>query len=183
MNYAFFIVGLPNSGKEIAANLLATFLQAPRASSSSIIFDALAAQRGVPRWELEASPKSVLRPELERVGDALCEADPACLVAPLLKRGVRVIHGVRRRNELRAARAEAIQMGLSPVVVWLDRRSNNFDNTEITRGDADYTIKNYGTVGQLTKYMADLAFEFTATFDKVDTADDSPDLDIWNPSH
>ena len=132
MNYAFFVVGLPDSGKEIAANLLAHFIQAPRASSSSIVYDVLAAQRGIPRWELEASPKSEIRAELERVGDTLCEADPAALVAPLLRRGARVIHGIRRRTELCAARAEAIQMGLSPVVVWLDRHSETYDNTQIT---------------------------------------------------
>ena len=166
-NFAFFVIGLPHSGKELTANLLSHYLGLPRASSSSIVFDALACRRGVQRWELEATPKGSIRPELEQMGNTLCEADPGALVAPLLRRGVRIIHGIRRREELRAARAEAIQLGLSPVVVWLERHEREYDITEVTRGDADYVIKNHGTVGRLADLVAELASEFRPASQEV----------------
>jgi hypothetical protein len=158
--FAFFVVGLPHSGKELTANLLSHFLNLPKAASSSIVYDALASRRGVQRWELEASPKVEITPDLEQMGNVMCEIDPAALVAPLLRRGVRIIDGIRRRVELCAARAEAIQLGLYPVVVWLDRHGGEFDNTEVTRGDADYIINNHGSVGRLTELVCELASEF-----------------------
>jgi len=158
--HAFFIIGLRESGKELVANLLSHTLGERRGATSSIIYDEVARQRGVPRWEVESLPKDELVPELVRVGNSLCATDPSALVAPLLRRGVRVVYGIRRRVELAAARRAAATQGLTPVVVWLDRGEGSNDNTEVSREDADYVIANHGSVGHLAKLVANLAAEF-----------------------
>lgn len=169
LKFAFFVVGLPHSGKEITANLLSHYLNVPRAASSSILFDKLAAERGVSRWELEADPRSEIKSELERLGDSICRIDPAALVAPLLEKGVRVIHGILRREELKAAREAARQLGLKPVVVWLDRAGSGEGESRIAKRDADVVIPNHGTVGYLSQRVEALAAEFSVTsFDGVE---------------
>jgi hypothetical protein len=75
-----------------------------------------------------------------------------------------VIHGIRRRVELVAARAEARAQGLEPVVVWLDRCPLDAEAMEFSRDDADYVLANHGAVGHLAKLVRNMAGEFrTAT--------------------
>ena len=159
--FAYLIIGNPWAGKTLATALLADFIGVASGSTDSIVYEELAKERGVPRWSLEASAKESLRPDLVRVGNALCDQDPAALVSPLLARGARVIDGIRRRFELKAARQAARASGLIPVVVWVDRCSAVKDNTDVMRSDADYVISNRDTVGHLAKMIAEFAGEFS----------------------
>jgi len=172
-NYVFIFIGWPKSGKKLAGQLFSHAARVTHAATSSIVYEELAKERGVRPWELESLEKDDLVPDLVRVGNALCANTPTALVAPLLKRGVRVISGVRRRVELRAARQHIRDCGLVPVIVWMDRRGVVRDNTEVGIGDADWVIRNYGSVGYLAERVAELADEF-----QVVEAGDAPQPEI-----
>ena len=168
--FSFFIIGQYGAGKSLFGELIASGVGVPRASTCYIVYEELARQRGVQRWELESCPKEEILGDLVRVGNALCDVDPSALVAPLLERGVRVIDGIRRPGELKAARQAARACGLWPIVVWVDRHTSVKDNTEVTAADADYVISNHADVAHLAKLAANFVGEFVTPATEQTTA-------------
>lgn len=157
----WLIIGLPRHGKTEVGKAMAEVLGCGRGSTSTPVYMALAAEwsanLGIPVLDafhnLLALPKEQIRPDLVRVGDALCKENPAALSLWLVDNGNYVIDGIRRRSELDYTRKVLAERGHKVTVCWVWREPpppTISDNTEVTAADASCGIfNNYETVEEL----------------------------------
>jgi len=157
-NSLFCIIGKPHHGKTRVAEAIAQALGFKQGSASDIIYEALASQYAHATGNtvadcftmLKKMPKETIRAELVRVGDDLTRNDPGALVTALVQRGCRVIDGIRRCVEIKAARGI---FGMETNVWWVMRHPEPppiADNTEVTIDDSDFVILNqYPDVSKL----------------------------------
>ena len=150
----FLIGGAPEVGKTTFRKLMSEYTELPGGSCSDVVYAIMATRTGKTVEELRAMPKSELRPKLVELGNAICDADPAYLVRYLYERGVRIVDGIRRKEELAAVLKE-----FSCVGVWIvnPRAAVVTDNTELTAADFPIVIQNDGTVDELALKVADFA--------------------------
>ena len=108
------------------------------------------------------SPEEILadkethRDELIKLGNAMCDADPGCLVSLSLwasQKKTVIIDGVRRISEFEKVKTWFDQ------IIWIDRLDANFgvDNLELTPDMADEVIKNDKDLDHLEKLAIEKA--------------------------
>lgn len=133
------IGGLPQHGKSTLAAFISERLGWKYGNTSDAIYDELARRRSVSVATLQREPKEQLRPDLIATGDELCASDPAALIQLQAAAGVRVIAGVRKPDELEAARQR-----FRALFVWVTRPDFKSppDNTLLTAVDADLHVVN-----------------------------------------
>lgn len=163
----FIIIGLPTHGKTEVAKGINYATKLRRSSCSGRIFAYLAAeimtQTGKDLntvWaELKAANKESIRPKLIALGDYLVSSEPARLVTELVAEGVRIVDGVRRKEELKLAREILTKKGFDVEVWWVKRVPEPTfvpDNTDVTEADADMVIENdTATVEELWAWIKD----------------------------
>ncbi len=93
--------------------------------------------------------KETLRPFLIALGDYLVEDNVTYLVDEAVKSGITVLTGIRRKEELEAAKVKLKAEGWDVKVVWVRRFefgqthtdvSSPKDNTTVTQGQADCVL-------------------------------------------
>jgi len=146
----------------------------PGASCSDVIYPLLAKRLKMTEAELRAMEKEEARPMLVEFGDYLCGKtetlsvvpggptgpgvyfrSPSTLFRSLYLMGIRLIDGVRRREELDEIRQVLRWLNVPLVVFWIERPGSppTDDNTAVTAKDADATILNDGTPTQLKEKL------------------------------
>ena len=155
----FVVAGAKQSGKSTVAALFGRRLGTGYVESSAVINERLEDERGLARGTIAVArlghPEN-WRTEQIAAGNAMSSAGtPPGLLC--VQRGHRVIDGIRRGEELRLSVAEARRLGLSPLVVFVDRPGGRgaADNTEgpALRRQADATIVNDSTVEALAEQV------------------------------
>lgn len=150
----YLIIGLPRHGKTEVGKAIADVLKCGRGSTSTAVYWGLAYE-----WshtlgidvltaftQLVATPKEQLRPDLVRVGNAMCEKNPAALSLWLVDNGNYVIDGIRRRSELDYTRKVLAERGHKVEVWWVYRTpppERIEDNTEVQWTDAEVNFSNH----------------------------------------
>lgn len=167
-------IGPPRHGKTTARKILSELINQPGASCSDVIYPLLAKHLKMTESELRAMEKEEARPMLVEFGDYLCGKvehlsvvpggtpgpgvyfrSPSTLFRSLYLMGIRLIDGVRRREELDEIRQVLRWLNVPLVVFWVERpgSSPTNDNTAVTAKDADATILNDGTPTQLKEKL------------------------------
>lgn len=125
MSKVFLICGPPRNGKDTFGQMLADVLGAQKAAPSDVIYEEMAERLDTSVKALKRLPKEELRPELVKLGDELTSDYPTYLVERLIRRGARVITGVRRVRE-------ALNVEAETVLLWIEREGFEIipDNTE-----------------------------------------------------
>lgn len=162
---ALFICGGPRSGKTTLAAAISERFGLRAGNTSDVLYSLLAASLGTTAERLLADDKERVRPALVRLGDALCGYDPAFLARALLSTGIRVVTGVRRVAELRAAVEWCASRGVQAISLWIDRPCVPVrDNTEEELEDeCDLVVVNGGPLEDfLDRARADVAPWFGA---------------------
>lgn len=135
------IIGNKCHGKTTFANFLSKALgDAENHTTSSYLVYRLALIKGVTTDDI-LNDKEAHRDDLIDLGNAMCEADPGCLVSLSLwaaKSKYVIIDGVRRISEF-----EKVKDWFDHVI-WIDRSHQDFgvDNLELTQDMADEVILN-----------------------------------------
>lgn len=160
----FLFLGPARHGKTTARKHFAELTGIPGASCSDVIYPLLADYLDITEEELRNMPKEEARPKLIEFGDWLCGKrdnvsfsdkplsetmyrGPSSLVRALYLSGIRVIDGVRRREELWDASRIFDWLNVPLMVFWVERPGADQiqDNTEVTVEDADVTLLNDST--------------------------------------
>lgn len=152
---AILVGGLPRHGKSTVASFLSSETGLRHGNTSDVIYAHLAAQMHRDEEEIRTMRKEHLRPELIKMGDKLCEADPAFLVKELLAQHVQIITGVRKPHELKILREFAPRLKF----LWVTRPGFGTvqDNTLLTEADADHVITNEGSLDALFLKIRDFS--------------------------
>jgi len=127
----YLVIGQQGTGKSTFGEALADAIGSYAADTSAWLYRVETARNG---------GKRPTRADLVALGNAVCDDDPAFLVARAFETGARVCCGVRRRVELDAARDQWPDL----VVIYLDRPAGpevGDDNCEVTREDADLVLR------------------------------------------
>lgn len=167
-------IGPPRHGKTTARKILSELISQPGASCSDVIYPLLAKHLKMTEAELRAMEKEEARPMLVEFGDYLCGQthqlsvvpggtpnegtyfrSPSTLFRSLYLTGIRLIDGVRRREELDEIRQILRWMNVPLVVFWVERPKApaTGDNTAVTAKDADAMLLNDGTPTQLKEKL------------------------------
>lgn len=150
------IIGNKLHGKTTLANFMVDELgDAEAFSTSSYLVYRLSLIHGVSESEILAD-KEKYRPDLIKLGNAMCDADAGCLVSICLwssRKKFIIIDGVRRVSEY-----ERIKDWFD-VIYWVDRpgQEGGLDNLELEAHHAHEVILNDGSLEDLKKKGADLA--------------------------
>jgi hypothetical protein len=163
-------IGPPRHGKTTARKILSELINQPGASCSDVIYPLLAKHLKMTESELRAMDKEEARPMLVEFGDYLCGKvetlsvvpggtpgpgvyfrSPSTLFRSLYLMGIRLIDGVRRKEELDEIRQVLRWLNVPLVVFWVERPGSppTDDNTAVTASDADITVLNDGTPTEL----------------------------------
>jgi hypothetical protein len=167
-------IGQPRHGKTTARKILSEMIGQPGASCSDVIYPLLAKHLKMTEAELRAMEKEETRPMLVEFGDYLCGKtqhlsvvpggtpgpgvyfrSPSTLFRSLYLMGIRIIDGVRRKEELDEIRQILHWLNVPLVVFWVERPGNppTGDNTAVTSKDADAVLLNDGTPTQLKEKL------------------------------
>jgi hypothetical protein len=144
------IIGNKCHGKTTYANYLSEALgDAENHTTSSYLVYRLGLIKGMTSEEILAQ-KEDFRQELIDLGNAMCEADPGCLVSLSLWAATSkwvIVDGVRRISEF-----EKVKDWFDHVI-WIDRPAEpiGLDNLELTRDMASEFILNDGDLAKLKK--------------------------------
>lgn len=181
------IVGPARHGKTTLRRTLARVLGEKGGSCSDFLYSiwSLIDQRG--EEALRALPKEDSRPLLVALGDWLTtpaasglenfphhlfpgadmswfeasrlpKPSPSALIQAAYQSGIRVLDGVRRKQELDACLPYFSWFGEKPIVIWIENPRKELvpgDNLDIPPSCADEIVINSGTEGQLE----DIAYE------------------------
>ena len=149
--------GTEQSGKTTVAGRAAAILGVGTITSSAVLNAPAERRLGLPAGTIaaaRASDHSAYRDELIREGDmmrARGESPGAACVAA----GYRVIDGLRTAKEVAMTRRAAVDLGLSPVVLFVEnpRKPVASDNTqtEQLRAAADIVIRNDSSLDVLLR--------------------------------
>jgi hypothetical protein len=153
----FVVAGAKQSGKSTVAALFGHRLGVEYVESSAVINERIEKERGLPRGTIAAARAQHhdnWRAEQIAVGNAMSAAgEPPGLLC--VRRGYRVIDGIRRGKELRLSVEAARAAGRVPLVVFVDRPGGQgaADNTEgpALRAQADAMIINDSTMAALAE--------------------------------
>jgi hypothetical protein len=127
-------------------------------STSSYLVYRLALVHGVSEEEI-LSDKERYRPELIKLGNAMCDADAGCLVSICLwsssKKNI-IVDGVRRVSEY-----ERIKDWFD-LILWVDRpgQEGGLDNLELEAHHAQKMVLNDGNLEDFRAKAFDLVREF-----------------------
>ncbi|MBF0196895.1 MAG: hypothetical protein HQL32_04265 [Planctomycetes bacterium] len=152
------VIGNKYHGKTTFAGFLKEALgDAEAYSTSSYLIYRLSLISGVSESVI-LSEKEKYRPELVKLGNAMCEADPGSLVSICLwaaQSEFILIDGVRRISEFDRVK------DWFDEVIWMNRPSEPLgaDNLELTSGHANRVILNDGSLEDLNKKAQQLAQE------------------------
>lgn len=136
------IIGPARAGKTTFANWLVSKRggDAKTAGTSEIIYEAMQKATGKSLAELKSVPKEELRPRLIEFADYLCDIYPDILSRALVQRGVNIIDGIRRREEL-----QWLKDKYDTEIFYIERYEGVVkDNFELNPSDADYIVDNTG---------------------------------------
>lgn len=112
-------------------------------------------RRRASMWNVERDrPHRIM---LRALGDALAAEDPVILIRHVIQQGARVVIGIRRAEELRAA----IEADLIHYNIWIERAGvpDEPDNLTVTREMADLVLEDM-RLADLEKTAEDLATRF-----------------------
>jgi len=128
-------------------------------STSSYLVYRLALVHGVSEEEI-LDDKERYRPELIKLGNAMCDADAGCLVSICLwssSKKYTIIDGVRRVSEF-----ERIKDWFD-LILWVDRpgQVGGLDNLELDPSYAQQVVHNNGTLEEFRHKAFDLALDFS----------------------
>lgn len=142
------IIGNKCHGKTTFANFLSKALgDAENHTTSAYLVYRLGLIKSMTTEEILAK-KEDFRKELIELGNAMCEADPGCLVSLSLWAATSkwvIIDGVRRISEFDKVK------DWFDYVIWIDRPDEpiGLDNLELTKDMADIHIMNDGDLAKL----------------------------------
>jgi hypothetical protein len=142
------IIGNKLHGKTTFADFLCEILENAEAfSTSSYLIYRLGLITGASKEEI-LRDKETYRPQLVKLGNAMCDADAGCLVSICIwasKADTIIIDGVRRISEFSHVK------DWFDHIIWVDRPSVplGLDNLELTAKDADVVISNTGDLKDL----------------------------------
>ena len=150
----------PQSGKSTVAAEASRLLGSPWINSSAVIAERLEQRLGLPKGriaEARAVDHEAYRPALIEEGNRM-SAEGTSPGVECVRRGYRVIDGIRRREELEAAVAEVRLRGGLPIVICVRRPHAPAlaDNTESAAlaAQADVIIDNDGALSRLRRRTA-----------------------------
>jgi cytidylate kinase len=147
MNKIIVVIGKARAGKTTFSKYLSTITGAKCAGTSDVVYKYMALARNVDVKELYKIPKEELRPNLISFANALCEVYPIFLSEALIKNGVSIIEGVRRKSEL-----DALRNLYDVYAVYIDRDQGTVsDNFEMDHHDADHIVINHSDLDSLYK--------------------------------
>lgn len=151
-----FVVARPRAGKSTVAAAFERALGVPYIESSVILNEQVEHERHLPAGTIaaaRATDREIWRPELIAAGNAaLAAGAPAGLVC--VRRGFRVIDGIRQSEELHLAMAEARRRGLVPLTVFVESQrgiEGPKDNTQAQAllGLSHVVLHNDSTIAAL----------------------------------
>lgn len=158
----------PQSGKSTVAAEAARLLHTPWINSSAVIAERLEQRLGLPAGriaETRAVDHEAYRPALIEEGNRMA-AEGTSPGVECVRRGYRVIDGIRRREELEAAIHEVRARGGLPIVICVRRPDAPAlaDNTESVAlaSLADVTIDNDGPLSRLRRRTSSALRRFRA---------------------
>jgi len=150
------LIGQPFHGKSTFGNFLKEALgEAQAFSTSSYLVYRLSLMEGIPVNEIIAH-KEQYRPKLIALGNAMCGADPACLVGICLwacQARFALIDGIRRMSEFNASRAWFDE------IIWVERTDAppSKERVEMNQEHATLVIHNQGNLEKLQQDAIQLA--------------------------
>ena len=157
----FVVATAPQSGKSTVAAEAARLLETGWINSSAVIAERVERRLGLPYGyvaETRAADHEAFRPELIEEGDRMA-AEGTSPGVECVRRGYRVIDGIRRREELEAAVAEVRAGGGRPLVLCVRRPDAPAlaDNTEAAALEslADRLLVNDAGLDHLRALTAD----------------------------
>jgi hypothetical protein len=158
----------PQSGKSTVAAEASRLLGSPWINSSAVIAERLEQRLGLAKGQIAAArviDHDAYRPALIEEGDRMA-AEGTSPGVECVRRGYRVIDGIRRRTELEAAVAEIRRTQGHPIVICV-RRPNApalADNTEAVAlaALADVIIDNDGPLSRLRRQTASVLRRYRA---------------------
>lgn len=142
------IIGNKLHGKTTFARFLVNHLgDAECFSTSSYLIYRLGLITGASEREI-LTDKETFRPQLVKLGNAMCDVDPGCLVSICLWSSTQpniIIDGVRRISEYDNVKA------WFEHIFWIDRPTQELglDNLELSAAHAHHTITNDGSLEDL----------------------------------
>lgn len=146
------IIGRARAGKTTAAKFLEHFSDWKSASTSEIVYDVVALATNTSVEELKKIPKESIRPTLIDTADYLCDIYPSILSEGLIKKGYKIIDGIRRTKEMDSLSGK--NYGL--FVIYLKRNESIDDNFNIGEDYADVIVDNNGTLGELKEKIKEI---------------------------
>lgn len=144
------IIGNKCHGKTTFANMIKKHSKSAEAfSTSSYLVYRLSLLNGVSEEEI-LNDKEKYRPELIKLGNAMCEADAGCLVSICLwssHEDLIIIDGVRRMSEYSRV------SDWFDEIIWINRPAEPLgqDNLELDESHGTITIMNEGSLEDLEK--------------------------------
>ncbi len=131
------IAGSPKHGKTHIAQCISELTGMKFGNTSDLIYEEAIERYG--KGFLEKS-KEEIRGTLCEIGDSICKDDPAAICKELYSRGVRIIAGLRKLDELR----EILFHGIPVFVIWVTRPGHDtvVDNTNLSRDYCDFDLVN-----------------------------------------
>ena len=158
----------PQSGKSTVAAEASRLLGSPWINSSAVIAERLEQRLGLTKGQIAAArtiDHDAYRPALIEEGNRMA-AEGTSPGVECVRRGYRVIDGIRRRTELEAAVAEIRRAQGLPIVICV-RRPNApalADNTEAAAlaALADVIIDNDGPLSRLRRQTASVLRRYRA---------------------
>ncbi len=146
--HKILIIGNKLHGKTTFARFLVDHLgKAECFSTSSYLIYRLSLITGASQDEI-LRDKETFRPQLVKLGNAMCDVDPGCLVSICLwssTQPITIIDGVRRISEYDNVKA------WFEHIFWIERPKQELglDNLELTTAHAHHTILNDGSLEDL----------------------------------